>query len=179
MKKVLCHTCCAPCLSGANMAFAKEDLDVTGYFYNPNIHPRDELARRIDALRTYSEIQKFRTIIIDDYDVELFNRDVVEVSGERCVNCYRIRLEAAAQYAGQNGFDSFSTTLLISPYQKHDRIKSVGEELSVKYGIDFYYKDLRPYYKESIRISKEMGLYRQRYCGCYVSKETCQPAGRV
>jgi predicted adenine nucleotide alpha hydrolase (AANH) superfamily ATPase len=171
MKKVLLHTCCAPCLSGASKAFAEDDLDVTGYFYNPNIHPQGELDRRIEALRIYSDAKKFNAVIVDSYDVELFKRDVVDRPGERCVNCYRLRLKAAADYAGRNGFDCFSTTLLISPYQKHDLIKAAGAEASKRYGIEFYYRDLRPYYQESIRISKGMGLYRQRYCGCYLSKE--------
>ncbi len=171
MKKVLLHTCCAPCLSGANQAFAKEDLDVTGYFYNPNIHPKVELDKRIEALRIYSDIKKFNAIIIDSYDLELFKSDVVDRAGERCFNCYRFRLNAAADYAGRNGFDCFSTTLLISPYQKHDLVRAAGEEVSKQYGMEFYYRDMTPFYQESIRISKAMGLYRQRYCGCYISKE--------
>jgi epoxyqueuosine reductase len=171
MKKVLLHACCAPCLSGAEKAFAEEDIEVTGYFYNPNIHPKDELARRIEALRAYSDIKKLNTVIVDEYDIEAFKKDVVDRPGERCINCYRLRLEATAAYAGRGGFDRFSTTLLISPYQKHDEIKAVGEEIANRYGIEFYYRDLRPYYRESVRISKEMGLYRQRYCGCYISEE--------
>ena len=171
MRKVLLHTCCAPCLSGANIAFAEDDIDLMGYFFNPNIHPRDEFLKRIEALRAYSEIQKINVVINDDYDLELFEREVVAAPGDRCVNCYTVRLEATAQYAANNGFDGYSTTLLISPYQKHDEIRGVGEKLAEKYGIEFYYKDLRPFYQESIRISKAMGLYRQKYCGCYISKE--------
>jgi len=171
MKKLLLHTCCAPCLSGADKAFSDSGLDITGYFYNPNIHPNDELIRRIDALREYSNKKGFSAVIIDDYGVELFEKEVVNNSGDRCVNCYRLRLDAAAKHAAVNGFDCFSTTLLLSPYQKHDTIKVVGEDVSGKYGIEFYYRDLRPFYNESVRISKGMGLYRQRYCGCYLSRE--------
>jgi epoxyqueuosine reductase len=171
MKKVLLHACCAPCLSGANASFAEDDIELTGYFFNPNIHPRDEFLKRIDALRSYSEIKKINVVINDEYGLELFDSKVVAAPGDRCVNCYRVRLEETAHHAAKNGFDGFSTTLLISPYQKHDEMKGVGEKLEEKYGIEFYYKDLRPYYQESIKISKAMGLYRQKYCGCYISKE--------
>ena len=172
MKKLLLHACCAPCLSGTDEALSSEGFDITGYFYNPNIHPKEELARRIEALKKYSELKKFNPIIIDGYDIDLFNEEVVDRSGDRCVNCYRIRLDAAAKHAAVNNFDCFSTTLLLSPYQKHDIIRELGENVSIKYGIKFHYRDLRPFYRESIRISKEMGLYRQKYCGCYLSKET-------
>jgi len=171
MKKLLLHTCCAPCLSGTNEALLSDGFDITGYFYNPNIHPEDELARRIEALKKYSELKKFNAVIIDGYDFDLFNKEVVDRSGDRCRNCYRLRLEATAHYASRNKYESFSTTLLLSPYQKHDILKSIGEEISEKYGIDFYYMDMRPFYKGSIRISKELGLYRQKYCGCLQSKE--------
>ena len=169
MKKLLLHTCCAPCLSGTNEALSSEGFDITGYFYNPNIHPTDELNRRIEALKLYSELKKFNAIIIDSYDIDLFKKEVVDRSGDKCLNCYMLRLEATACHAKKNGYDLFSTTLLLSPYQKHDMIRMAEEDVSGKYGIEFYYRDLRPFYGGSVRISKEMGLYRQKYCGCYLS----------
>jgi len=171
MKKLLLHTCCAPCLSGTDEALSSEGFDITGYFYNPNIHPEDELSRRIEALKKYSELKKFNSIIIDGYNIDLFKREAVDRYGDRCLNCYKLRLDATAKYAVVNGFDLFSTTLLLSPYQKHDIIRELGQNVSRKYGIEFYYRDLRPFYNGSIRISKEMGLYRQKYCGCYISRE--------
>lgn len=169
MKKLLLHTCCAPCLSGVDKALSGENFDVTGYFYNPNIHPQAELERRVEALKKYSSAKGISAIIIENYDIGSFEREVAGKEGDRCESCYRLRLEAAAWYAKQNKYDLFSTTLLLSPYQKHDLIKSIGEETSKKHAIGFYYKDLRPFYLESIRISKRMGLYRQKYCGCYIS----------
>jgi len=174
MKKLLLHTCCAPCLSGTNEALSSEGFNITGYFYNPNIHPEDEHARRIEALKKYSELKKFNSIIIDGYDIDLFNKEAVDRSGDRCVNCYRFRLESTAKHAAANDFDCFSTTLLLSPYQKHDMIRMAGEDVSGKYGIEFYYRDFRPFYGGSVRISKEMGLYRQKYCGCYLSSRSIQ-----
>ena len=171
MRKLLLHTCCAPCLSGANIALAQDDLDITAYYYNPNIHPQIEFFKRIDALKRYTDIKRFNTIIVENYDFDIFESEVVGKPGDRCFNCFRLRLEATADHASRNEFDCFSTTLLLSPYQKHDMIRSAGEEASKKYGIEFYYSYMRPFYRESIKISKEMGLYRQKYCGCYLSKE--------
>lgn len=144
---------------------------MTGYFYNPNIQPQDELARRAEALKKYSMASDFNAMIIESYDIDLFKREVAGKPCDRCGSCYRLRLEAAACYAKRNRYDCFSTTLLLSPYQKHDLIKNIGEEISKKHGIGFYYRDLRPFYAESVRISKETGLYRQKYCGCLQSKE--------
>lgn len=90
----------------------------------------------------------------------------------RCTNyCYRTRLEKTAQYAKENGYDSFSTTLLVSPYQKHDDIKRIGEELAEKYGLEFHYVDFRAGYREGQAKARELGLYMQKYCGCIFSEE--------
>lgn len=171
MKKLLLHTCCAPCLSGTHPVLAREGFSITGYFYNPNIQPQDELVRRLVALREYLALKNIDPMIIDNYDDGLFEKEVVGKPGDRCRNCYSLRMNATASYAEKNGFDAFSTTLLLSPYQKHDIIRGVGEEISRKYGVEFYYHDLRPFYGESVRISKMMGLYRQKHCGCYLSRE--------
>jgi hypothetical protein len=169
--KLLLHVCCAPCLSGAHLALAGEGFDLTGYFYNPNIHPKDELARRIDNLRKYDVITDSRSIIVDDYDPGILS-EYAENNAEKCRACFSERLGSTAEYAKRNGFDAFSTTLLISPYQKHELIRTVGEEVSDVHGVDFFYRDMRPFYRESVNISKAMGLYRQRYCGCNFSKES-------
>ncbi len=89
---------------------------------------------------------------------------------ERCFLCYRQRLEKTAGFAKKNGFDAFSTTLLISPFQFHEELKKIGEEIAKEYGIDFHYQDFRALYKESREISKELGLYLQKYCGCRFSR---------
>ncbi len=169
MKKLLLHVCCAPCLSGTDKALADKDFCITGYFYNPNIHPEVEFNKRLDALKTYSNAKSFLTIVDVTYNIGMFDREVIDKPGDRCENCYRLRLDRTARYAADNKFDQFSTTLLLSPYQKHDKLKTIGEDMSRKYGVEFYYQDLRPHYHESITISKQMGLYRQKYCGCRLS----------
>jgi len=88
----------------------------------------------------------------------------------RCGYCIGLRLAKTAEYAAKNGFEAFTTTLLESKYQPHDEIRSMGAELAEKHGIEFYYKDFREGWKESIKISKDLELYRQQYCGCIFSE---------
>jgi hypothetical protein len=83
--------------------------------------------------------------------------------------CYGIRLERTAAFAKEMGFDAFTTTLLVSPYQKHELIKELGEEYARKYGVEFYYKDFRPGFRQGQQQAKEMELYRQKFCGCIIS----------
>ena len=90
---------------------------------------------------------------------------------ERCLLCYRKRLAKAAEYASENNFEYFSTTLLISPFQYHTELKIIGEEIAHKFGIKFSYQDFRPLYGESREISKAMNLYLQKYCGCKFSRK--------
>ena len=86
-----------------------------------------------------------------------------------CKMCYRIRLDKAAQFASENGFDAFTTTLLISPYQDHELIIKIAKEKAEKYNTKFYYHDFRPNYREGQNLAREHGLYRQKYCGCICS----------
>lgn len=167
--KLLLHTCCAPCLSGAYKPLAGEGHDIAGYFFNPNIQPEEEMGLRIEALKKYSDKTQLKAVIVGSYDPEIFKRQVLSASGDRCFNCYVLRLSATALYAAANGYETFSTTLLLSPYQKHDMIRTAGEEVSQRSGIEFLYRDLRPYYRDSVEISKSMDLYRQKYCGCILS----------
>ena len=89
-----------------------------------------------------------------------------------CEACYKVRLKKTAQTAKENKYQSFSTTLLISPFQKHDRLKEIGLELAEEIGIEFFYQDFRSEFKRSQEMAKAMGLYRQKYCGCQRSKGT-------
>lgn len=88
----------------------------------------------------------------------------------RCGYCIGLRLAKTAEYAAKKGFDAFTTTLLESKYQPHEYIRVLGERLAAKYGIKFYYKDFRTSWKESIKMSKDLQLYRQQYCGCIFSE---------
>ena len=87
-----------------------------------------------------------------------------------CRYCISLRLTRTAEMAAKNGFDAFTTTLLESKYQPHEYIRDLGERLANKYGIQFYYEDFRTGWKKSIKLSKELELYRQQYCGCIFSE---------
>lgn len=90
--------------------------------------------------------------------------------GKRCKHCYSLRLEETARTAKNNGFDAFSTTLLVSPYQDFEIIVQTGRELAERYNIEFFFEDFRPGYRDAMKVSRKMGLYRQKYCGCVFSR---------
>ena len=101
-----------------------------------------------------------------------FCKNVVDDLENRCVKyCYRVRFEQTARYAKEHGYDTFSTTLLISPYQNHNALKKIGEEMAEKYGLNFLYRDFRPGFREGQAEARELGLYMQKYCGCVFSEE--------
>jgi len=168
--KLLLHICCAPCTLYPLEQLRSQAIQVTGYFFNPNIHPYREYEKRRKTLREYIRLAGLDVLFDDRYDLEGFLNDTRPWGPERCRVCYRIRLEATAEAAKAQGFEAFSTTLLYSRYQKHDWIKDIGEEVSRKHGFPFFYQDFRPGWSQGVRKSKELGLYRQPYCGCLFSE---------
>jgi len=121
-------------------------------------------------MQAYAHSVGLPLIVVPGYDMIYYFRAVVGHEGERCRDCFRLRLSRTAQAAGENGCDAFTTTLLISPYQKHELLKQVGEEVGREHGVHFYYEDLRPGFRESHRVSRELNLYHQKYCGCVYSE---------
>ena len=170
--KLLLHTCCAPCSVYCIESLRKENIEPTVYWYNPNIHPYMEYKTRRDTLKKYTDTIKVKAIFEEDYGLKSFCKNVIDDLENRCVNyCYKARLEQTAKFAKESGYDSFSTTLLVSPYQNHEALKQVGEELAEKYGIQFVYRDFRVGFREGQAKAKELGLYMQKYCGCVFSEE--------
>lgn len=168
--KLLLHACCGPCAIFPLGFLRETSHEVRGYFYNPNIHPYKEYERRLLTFQEFSEKVQLEIIIQDDYDLEGFLSMVNGREQIRCGFCYRMRLREAARIAAEQGFDAFTTSLLVSPYQKHDLIKQAGEEAGEEFRIPFYYHDFRTGYREGVSISREMNLYRQPYCGCIYSE---------
>lgn len=169
--KLLLHICCAPCSAACIKYLREEGIDITGYWYNPNIHPYKEYENRLNALKEYAKMINLNVIYNDYYGLREFTKNVVNDLNNRCIYCYSSRLEEVVKYAKENNFDAFTTTLFISPYQKHDKLKEICEELSKKYDIKFYYQDFREYFYEGKKMFKETGLYMQKYCGCVFSEE--------
>ncbi len=169
--KVLLHTCCANCAIYPVRTLREQNHQVTGLFYNPNIHPYQEFARRLETQREYAAKTEFETIYDTDYALEDFLAKVAATPDSRCGYCYHSRMEKTARYAAENGFDAFTTTLLYSRFQNHEMIRRFGEALAEQYEVTFHYEDYRRGWKEGIETSKAMGLYRQQYCGCIYSEK--------
>ncbi|MFA7059982.1 MAG: epoxyqueuosine reductase QueH [Pedobacter sp.] len=168
---ILLHTCCGPCALFPLRTLRAAGHKVSGFFYNHNIHPYLEYASRLDAVREMAQQETVPMIIRDEYDLEGFLANVATAPGTRCRYCYASRLQATAAIAAKNGFDAFTASLLYSRFQRHDEIRELGEQAAREHGIQFYYEDFRPGWQEGIRLSKELGLYRQQYCGCIYSEK--------
>jgi four helix bundle protein len=169
--KLLLHICCANCGIFPFERMRANGIEVVGYFFNPNIHPYQEYQKRLEALKQYSESTGLEVLYRDEYLLEEFLRNVSSQPDRRCAYCYSLRLEATAREAKERGFDQFSTTLLQSSHQDHQLIKETGERIAGTVGLPFYYEDFRPGWRRGVEVSKEMGLYRQQYCGCIYSEK--------
>lgn len=169
--KLLLHTCCGPCLL-IPYDRLKADHRVAVYYYNPNIDPVSEYRKRLDVASNYcrSEGVEFIEASYDQSEYEEASASD-KTKPNRCRACFRLRLGKTAAFAEENGFIAFSTTLLVSPYQLHDDLRSVGEEVADESGIDFLYRDFRPLYDESVKLSRALAMYRQNYCGCSFGKD--------
>lgn len=170
MSSVLLHVCCGPCATFVVKYLQAKNMEVTAFWYNPNIHPFREHQLRLGAMQTLAKETNLPLITDSDYDMLKYFQAVVGHESNRCPDCYRLRLERTAAVAHEKGFQFFTTTLLISPYQKHDTIKELGKKIGEKHNVEFYYEDFRPGFRESHRISKQLGLYHQGYCGCIYSE---------
>jgi hypothetical protein len=145
-------------------------MDIAGYFYNPNIHPFTEFRKRLDTLESFARISQLPLTIDTEYNLESFLRGALDKGKDRCLFCYRARLEKAFQKAADDRRDAVTTTLLYSKYQRHDNIKEIGEEMADTFRIRFLYRDFREGWKEGVVESKKAGMYRQQYCGCIFSE---------
>jgi len=177
--RLLLHVCCAPCAAYPVPALRALVPLLGGFFFNPNIQPDDEHARRLAALERYAPALGLDLVIDPDpgpgpdaWSAAAGRAD------DRCRRCYELRLRATAREARRGGFDAFSTTLLYSIHQKHELVRAVATEVALAEGVPFFYRDLREGWVEGGRSYRESGLYRQRYCGCLPSKLEREAPGR-
>lgn len=169
--KLLLHTCCAPCAIYP-VSEAKEcRIDITGYFYNPNIHPESEYEKRKKEAEKYFRSKEL-DFISGEYDMESYFDCISnhETQPARCWFCWHMRLKETVNFAKKHAFDAFTTTLLGSPYQNHEVIKNICETLSNKYIQNFYYGDFRVGFKKAHEKAKQEGVYCQNFCGCVFSR---------
>lgn len=176
---VLLHICCGPCALYPLAALRAEGIHVVGWFFNHNIHPYQEFARRRDTARAMAEREGLELVVRDEYRLEEFLAHVASAPERRCAYCYSSRLDAVAAEARAQGFDAFTSSLFYSRYQNHAVMRQLAEEAAQRHGVAFLYRDFRTGWQEGIRRSKELGLYRQQYCGCiYSEKERYAPQAR-
>lgn len=177
--KLLLHGCCAPCSSYC-LEYLSRYFEITVLYYNPNISPEEEFRKRAAELtRLVGElpVKNPVSVVVDDYEPREFLDAVKGLEnapegGERCFVCYKLRLERAARYAAEHGFDYFCSTLSISPLKNAQKLNEIGEALSEIYKVANLPNDFKKKggYLRSIELSREYGLYRQNYCGCIFSK---------
>jgi epoxyqueuosine reductase len=175
--ELLLHVCCGPCAVAVIDRLRGSGIALVAHFRNPNIHPALEFARRLEAFVQLREITGTPTFMEVEYGLDEFLSAVGDGEG-RCRRCVALRLSATAALAAREGFLRFSTTLLISPYQRHEEVRELGEEAARAHGVEFHYEDFRPLFREGQERAKELGLYRQPYCGCIFS-EAERYAGRL
>ncbi len=181
--KLLLHACCAPCSSHV-LERLSQHFKITIYYYNPNIHPKEEYERRLDELKKFlfryplaKDIELIEAPYITSEFFDAVNtKNEPELAheaekGERCRRCYELRMKKAAQYASENGFDFFATTLSISPHKDAQKINDIGYTLDGIFPVNYLPSDFKKKggFLRSRDISAEYGLYRQDYCGCIYS----------
>ncbi|MGN0452620.1 MAG: epoxyqueuosine reductase QueH [Ruminococcus sp.] len=173
------HSCCAPCSSYV-LEYLSEYFKIDVVYYNPNISSKDEFELRLSEQKRLVNEMKFKnpvTVIACDYNPKEFygiakGLEKCPERGQRCLACYKLRLEYTAKLAKESGSDCFATTLTLSPLKNAEAINSIGEEISAVHNVKYLCSDFkkRNGYKRSIELSKEYELYRQNFCGCIYSK---------
>ena len=169
--KILLNICCGPCSIYPVKKLRENNYEVMGFFYKNNIHPYTECLKRQQTLEEYADQIKMKVIYQDGYDLEGFLQKIIYREKMRCRVCYHERLLTTALMAKRGKFDYYSTTLLYSKFQNHELIKTFGEAIGKSVGVPFYYEDFRTGWKEGIETSKQLGMYRQQYCGCIYSEK--------
>lgn len=183
---LLLHACCAPCSSYC-IEYLHEHFEITLFFYNPNIFPEEEYSHRVSELkRLVSEMELDIPVLEAENDTDSFyslakGREKLREGGERCFDCYRLRLEKTAALAKERDFDFFTTTLSISPLKNAAKLREIGLELQEKFNVKNLPSDFKKKegYKRSIELSKKHSLYRQNYCGCIYSKRDTSPENKA
>ena len=179
--RLLLHVCCAPCSSYC-LEYLSSYFDITVYYYNPNISIKEEYEYRLSEEKRFISLKEFKypvKLTESEYRPEDFFAAVKGLEKEpegglRCKECFKLRLEASAKKAKEQGFDYFTTTLTISPLKNAALLNEIGAEMGEKYGVNWLYSDFKKKegYKRSIELSREYDLYRQNYCGCVFSRKS-------
>lgn len=176
---LLLHSCCAPCSSYC-LEYLSSHFKITVLYYNPNLYPAEEYDRRVGEQKKLVAALPVKYPVSlaeikgnpNDFYSAVKGLEHIKEGGERCFACFKLRLEKAAKYAKENGFDFFATTLTISPLKNAQKLNEIGENAGKKFGVRHLPSDFkkRNGFFRSVELSKIYGLYRQDYCGCVFSK---------
>ena len=174
-KRLLLHICCAPDVTVPWPELIAEEYETAGFFYGGNIQPREEYERRLCAVRTVARETRGE-LVVPEYETGAWFSAVRGLENEpergaRCAVCFRVQLEAAADFARDFDFTHLCTTLTISPHKDVALINSIGAELSASREIAWVERVWRKNngFLRSVEESKKLGIYRQNYCGCIFS----------
>ena len=177
--RLFLHSCCAPCSSYV-IEYLSDYFEITVFYYNPNLYPDREYARRsgeqkrfIDEIKTKYPVSYFDCDFIPNEFYNLVKGlEQEKEGGRRCEKCFELRLSKTAEKAKAEEFDYFATTLTISPLKNASLINQIGYEQSKRYGVKYLASDFKKKngFKRSTELSRQYGLYRQDYCGCVFSK---------
>lgn len=180
--RVALHVCCGPCATSVIERLARE-YEVTAVWYNPNIDPPGEHDRRLEAMRVVAERTGVPLIELE-YDPQAWARACAGLmeepeGGARCVECFRMRLERVARWARSRGIGALATTLTVSPHKSATTINALLQEICKPRGIEALTYDFKRQtgFERSVRLSKQWGLYRQRWCGCAPAREASRHRG--
>lgn len=185
--RLLLHSCCAPCSSYV-LEYLSEYMEITVFYYNPNIYPEQEYSMRVCEQQELIRKREWGhpiSFIEGEYDTKRFydmarGMEQIPEGGERCFSCYEMRLEECARLAAEEKYDYFTTTLSISPMKNAQKLNEIGGRLAEQYGVKYLFSDFKKKngYKRSVELSEEYGMYRQDYCGCVFSLEERKRAER-
>ncbi len=183
MERLLLHICCGPCATHV-FEVLRERFELTGYLYNPNIHPEEEYRLRAEAVKRWAQ-QVGLALLEGPYEPEVWHRATQGMSaeaegGKRCEVCFRLRLDTTARTAQRQGFRCFATTLTVGPTKRAAVVNRIGREAAQPYALAFSEEDFKKHggFQRSLELSRAFGLYRQHYCGCIYSlqQRTAPPA---
>ena len=175
-KKLLLHTCCAPCSGSIILSIQASGIDFTIFFYNPNIHPKKEYEIRKDENIRFAE--KYGVPIVDaEYDTDNWyarakGMEFEPERGSRCAMCFDMRMERTALYAHENSFDTIATSLGISRWKDLNQVNEAGKNAANKYeGLTYWDYNWRKNGGSAcnMEICKSEKFYQQEYCGCAFS----------
>jgi len=174
--KILLHICCGVCAAGSTEQLILEGHRLTGYYFNPNIHPAEEYAKRLAAAETVAEIMNFQ-VIVPPYVPEKWLKSTANLArepegGKRCEVCFKIRLQETYDYMQLYDFDLFTTTLTIGSQKSTETINRIGKQIG---GDRFLVRDFKKHngYQRAVQLAKQYQIYRQNYCGCIYSLRKC------